>query len=119
MLEPPFMTNEPPKPANSFRVTLNLPLAVPRLDQVLLEELRKQTENLTLKNISRSEFKELFKSGKIQIKGQRAHPASSLAQGTTTVDILGFGKKTDFKQKENPLAQKVSSLGRSASAKTG
>lgn len=86
-------TENPPKPLGSFRVTLNLPTAMPRLDQVLLEELRKQNDNLDLKNISRSAFKELFKSRKIQIKGQRAHPASALAQGTTVVDILGFGKE--------------------------
>lgn len=83
------MTNQD-KPQNSFRVILTLPLSQPRLDQVLLEELRKQKRNLTLKNISRSQFKQLFKEKRIHIKGQNANPSSSLAQGTTTVDILGF-----------------------------
>jgi hypothetical protein len=79
------------KPKNSFRVTLQLSAPRPRIDQVLMEELRKQTLNLELKNISRTAFKELFKKRRIQIKGQSAVPSSSLAQGMTEVDILGFG----------------------------
>ena len=86
--------NLPEQPKNSFRVTLQLTSAKPRLDQVLMEELRKQSKNLALKNISRTEFKELFKKKKIRIKGQSAVPSSSLAQGTTYVDILGFGDTT-------------------------
>ena len=78
------------KPENSFRVELVLSTPRSRIDAVLLDELRKQSKNLTLKNISRSDFKELFKKKKIQIKGQTAIPSSSLAQGTTYVDILGF-----------------------------
>jgi hypothetical protein len=74
----------------SFRLSLTLNAPKPRLDQVLLEELRKQSRNLALKNISRTEFKALFKSKKIRIKGQNALPSSSLAQGTTEVDIFGF-----------------------------
>lgn len=81
----------PEKPQNSFRVTLDLTSAKPRLDQVLIEALRKQTSNLALKNLSRSDFKELFKKKKIRIKGQPALPSSSIAQGTTYVDIIGFG----------------------------
>jgi len=79
------------KPLNAFRITLTLTQSKPRLDQVLMEELRKQSLNLTLKNISRTEFKELFKKKRIRIKGQNALPSSSLAQGSTIVDILGFG----------------------------
>jgi hypothetical protein len=82
-------TNE--KPKGAFRLVLNLAASKPRLDQVLMEELRKQGESLELKNISRSTFKELFKKRRIRIKGQPALPSSSLAKGTTYVDILGFG----------------------------
>ncbi len=87
------MTTQTPKtevPKNHFRVTLVLNFRQPRLDQVLLEELRKQDRNFTLKQISRTEFKELFKNKKIRIKGQIATPSSSLAAGTTFVDIQGF-----------------------------
>ena len=78
-------------PLGAFRITLVLSGPRPRIDQVLLEELRKQNQNLLLKNISRMAFKELFKKKRIRIKGQAATPSSSLAQGTTFVDILGFG----------------------------
>ena len=54
------------------------------------EEIKKQNENLNLREISRVKFKELFKTGKILIKGQIATPKSSLAKGTTYVDILGY-----------------------------
>ncbi len=77
-------------PKNCFRVTLTLPTPRSRIDQILLEELRKQNRNLVLKRISRTEFKELFKKKRIRIKGQPATPSSSLAQGTTFVDIVGF-----------------------------
>lgn len=88
--------NTPPeKPKNAFRVTLTLTSPRPRLDQVLLEELRKQSQSLALKNISRTEFKELFKKKKIRIKGQNATPSSALARGTTYVDILGYGTESD------------------------
>lgn len=83
------MNTEQPK--NAFRVTLTLSSPRSRIDQVLLEELRKQSRNLALKNISRTEFKELFKKKRIRIKGQPAVPSSALAQGITHVDILGFG----------------------------
>lgn len=83
--------NIPAPKTNAFRVILNLRSAAPRLDQVLLTELRKQDQNLELKNISRSAFKELFKKRKISIKGQFAVPSSPLAAGMTYVDILGFG----------------------------
>ncbi|MFZ9595265.1 MAG: hypothetical protein ACO3A2_04220 [Bdellovibrionia bacterium] len=84
--------NLPDQPLGSFRVILELNAPKPRLDQVLLEKLREQTEHFDLKQISRSEFKELFKKKKIRIKKQIAHPSSSLAAGVTYVDILGFGK---------------------------
>jgi hypothetical protein len=79
------------QPKNSFRVTITLSSPKPRIDQVLMEELRKQSLNLELKNISRAAFKELFKNKKIRIKGQSAVPSSALAKGTTYVDIIGFG----------------------------
>ncbi len=82
----------PPKPANSFRIVLDLHQPQKRLDTVLLQEFKKQSEDLKLKEVSRSQLKELFGQGKILIKGQRANPSSGLAKGITYVDILGFGK---------------------------
>ncbi|AZZ36302.1 hypothetical protein CIK05_05690 [Bdellovibrio sp. qaytius] len=83
----------PPQPANSFRITLDLMRAERRLDAILLQAIKAQSENLTLREISRTAFKELFASGKIQIKGQNATPSSGLARGITYVDILGFKQK--------------------------
>lgn len=80
----------PPKPPNSFRVTIELNRHESRMDNVLLTALRSQKENLNLFNLSRSKLKELFSEGKIQIKGQAARPSSALAKGTTYVDILGY-----------------------------
>lgn len=80
----------PVQPKNSFRVILDLNTSGQRLDAILLKSLRDQKENLNLKNISRSVYKELFSSGKILIKGQRAKPSSTLAKGETFVDILGY-----------------------------
>jgi 23S rRNA-/tRNA-specific pseudouridylate synthase len=84
------MTNVPEQPANSFRITLNLASPEPRMDSILLNALREQEENETLKAISRGALKDLFNNKKIMIKGQRAKSNSSLAQGTTYVDILGY-----------------------------
>lgn len=84
------MNHIPPKPPQSFRVEITLLSSRPRLDQVLLEHLRKQTQSHALKNITRSEFKDLFKNKRIQIKGQPALASSSLAAGTTHIDLLGF-----------------------------
>jgi 23S rRNA-/tRNA-specific pseudouridylate synthase len=83
-------TTIPEKPANSFRITLNLDHPESRMDSVLLEALRNQSENEVLKNISRAALKDLFTQKRIMIKGQRAKSNSSLAKGTTYVDILGF-----------------------------
>lgn len=80
----------PPRPKNSFRIVLNLDYPESRIDNVLLEALRNQDENLTLKHISRGALKDLFSNSKIMIKGQRAKSSSALAKGTTYVDILGF-----------------------------
>lgn len=80
--------NIPPIPVNSFRVVLNLEKAEKRIDTVLLAAIRAQNENIKLKNISRTEFKELFTTGKILIKGQRAKTSSSLTKGITYVDII-------------------------------
>ena len=82
--------NIPPKPKNSFRVTLELFRPEKRLDAVLLAALKSQNENLNLREISRTEFKALFNNGRIQIKGQNARPSSALAKGITYVDILGY-----------------------------
>ena len=82
--------NIPPQAQNSFRIVLELNRAEKRLDSVLLQALRDQNENISLKNISRVAFKELFKNSKILIKGQNARTSSALAKGTTYVDILGF-----------------------------
>ena len=85
--------NIPPQPANSFRITLDLMRQERRLDAILLQAIKAQNENLTLREITRTAFKELFASGKIQIKGQNATPSSGLARGITYVDILGFKQK--------------------------
>lgn len=81
---------EPVRPPNSFRIALKLEYPEPRIDNVLLNALREQDENMTLKNISRGALKQLFNDKKIMIKGQRAKSNSALAKGTTYVDILGF-----------------------------
>ncbi len=78
----------PPSPPNSFRIILNLKYPKTRMDNVLLEALKNQVDNLTLKNISRGYLKVLFNTNKIMIKGQRAKSSSSLAAGITYVDIL-------------------------------
>lgn len=75
---------------NAFRVTLDLSYAHSRMDNVLLTALREQNDNEALKVISRTALKDLFNEKKIMIKGQRAKSNSSLAQGITYVDILGF-----------------------------
>ena len=80
----------PPQAQNSFRIVLELNRAEKRLDSILLQDLRDQNDNVNLKNISRVAFKELFKNGKVLIKGQNARTSSALAKGTTYVDILGF-----------------------------
>ena len=81
---------EPARPPKSYRITLDLVSAEDRMDNVLLNALREQDENMTLKHISRGALKDLFTNKKIQIKGQRAKSNSSLAKGITYVDILGY-----------------------------
>jgi hypothetical protein len=78
----------PEQPKNSFRVKITTNRAQKRLDTVLLEALRAQDEDINLKHISRSDFKELFNAKKIFIKGQSARPSSAVAKGETYVDIL-------------------------------
>ncbi len=85
-----MIENIPPRPPKSSRIVLELQRSEKRLDNVLLKAIREQNENLTLREISRVDFKELFNGGKILIKGQRAKPSSGVASGTTFVDILGF-----------------------------
>lgn len=83
------MTNNiPVQPPKSFRVIITLDWGADRLDGVLLDALKKQTESTKYQNISRSALKTLFTDGKITIKGQRAKPSSSLAKGVTYIDIL-------------------------------
>ncbi len=84
------MSHVPDQPENSFRVVLTLNHRQPRLDTLLLEAIRAQEENSELQRISRTAFKTLFNEKKILIKGQAAKPSSSVAAGTTYVDILGF-----------------------------
>ena len=78
----------PPLMKNAFRVVLDLVRAEKRLDNVLLLALREQNEDINLKNISRTDFKELFTTKKVFIKGQNARPSSAVAKGTTYVDIV-------------------------------
>jgi hypothetical protein len=80
----------PAPPPKSFRVTIQLEWPESRMDNVLLNALREQNDNMTLKNISRGALKELFNTKQILIKGQRAKSNSSLEKGTTYVDILGY-----------------------------
>jgi hypothetical protein len=82
--------NIPQQPKNSARIVLNLDWPETRMDNILLEHIRNQNDNLKLKNVSRAGLKKLFTDGKVQIKGQRAKTSSSLAKGTTYIDILGF-----------------------------
>lgn len=81
---------EPVRPPNSFRIALNLEHPESRMDNVLLNALREQDENESLKSMSRGALKQLFTDKKILIKGQRAKSNSALAKGITYVDILGF-----------------------------
>lgn len=81
---------EPPRPPKSFRVVLNLNYRESRMDNVLLAALHAQSENASLKIISRGALKDLFTKSKIEIKGQRAKSSSALAKGITYVDILGY-----------------------------
>lgn len=78
----------PAIPANAFRIAITLDYPQSRMDNVLLEALRSQEENITMRNLSRTGLKNLFNEKKIMIKGQRAKSSSSLAKGTTYVDIL-------------------------------
>lgn len=78
----------PEQPENSFRVTLELEKAEPRLDIVLMDALKKQDDNEALKEISKKKLKDLFTDKKVQIKGQSAKAKSPLNNGTTYIDIL-------------------------------
>jgi hypothetical protein len=85
----------PPQPENSFRITLELNSKERRLDSVLMKALRDQKTNLKLQTLTRTEFKNLFKEKRILIKLQPANASSSLAAGTTYIDIIGFGENAD------------------------
>lgn len=84
----PPKDNVPPQPPGSTRITLVLERRSDRLDGILLETMRQQTDNKKLRDISRSALKALFSAHKILIKGQPARPSSSIATGTTYVDVL-------------------------------
>lgn len=84
------MSQVPPIPENAFRIVLELAERQPRLDTLLLQAIREQERNEELKRISRTAYKQLFYDKRIVIKGQSATPSSSLAKGTTYVDILGY-----------------------------
>lgn len=86
----PEDTFAPPRPPKSHRVVLNLSYREDRMDTVLLQALREQNENSSLKIISRGALKELFTNSRIMIKGQRAKSNSAVAKGVTYVDILGY-----------------------------
>ena len=81
-------TTIPAQPEKSTRITLNLANPESRMDNVLLNAMREQTENEQLHSISRTQLKEMFLNKRILIKGQRAKSSSALAQGITYVDIL-------------------------------
>ena len=87
------MSHVPAQPKNSYRVQLQLTSGVSRMDSVLMQALRAQNDVLELKNISREQFKKLFKDKRVLIKDQVARPSSALASGTTYVDLIGFAAK--------------------------
>jgi hypothetical protein len=78
----------PKQPENSFRITLELGETHPCLQNALLDALKKQSENETLSQMSKTLLKKMFSEKKIFIKGQNAKPRSSVNIGTTFVDIL-------------------------------
>jgi GMP synthase PP-ATPase subunit len=86
-----FNLHTPPPMEGAFRLKLVMNSRQKRLDVHLLEALRGQDDNESLKRISRSRFKKLFDDKKVLIKGQPAKPSSSLATGTTYVDIIWDG----------------------------
>ena len=78
----------PEQPENSFRLKIELNTPAPRLDVVMMDALKQQTENMELKLISKAHLKRLFNEKKILIKGQNAKPKSMLNTGITYIDIL-------------------------------
>jgi len=87
----------PPRPRNSFRIELVLKYPERRLDNVLLAAMRAQTRSLEIKTLSRAKLKLLFDAKRVRIKGQAATPSSSLAVGTTYVDLIGFEDPSEKK----------------------
>ena len=79
--------NVPVLPKNAIRVTIDLSWPENRLDNVLLDKIRNE-EDVKLRTISRGTLKKMFQEGKVQIKGQNARPSSSLAKGTTYIDLF-------------------------------
>lgn len=80
----------PPRPPKSYRIVLELNRSEKRLDTVLLAAIKQCNDNLNLREITRTKYKELFNNGQILIKGQRATPSSAVAKGITYVDILKY-----------------------------
>lgn len=85
-------TTPHPVPLKAYRITLTLDQPHSRMDNVLLDAMREQTDNDKIAGMSRTALKELFNKKRIMIKGQRAKSSSALAAGTTYVDVLGFGE---------------------------
>jgi hypothetical protein len=78
----------PEVPENSFRVILELEERETRIDVILMDALKKQTENKELMSISKGQLKKLFTDKKVLIKGQSAKAKSAVSAGVTCVDIL-------------------------------
>lgn len=78
----------PEQPENSFRITLDLEIAQPRLDTVLINALHEQNENEQLSNVSKAHLKRLFTEKKVFIKGQNAKIKSPINKGITYIDIM-------------------------------
>lgn len=78
----------PVQPENSFRISLDLESAETRLDNVLIDALKQQSDNEELSQISKAHLKRLFNGKKVLIKGQNAKPKSPINSGITYIDIL-------------------------------
>lgn len=88
MLKKHMNYKTPEQPKNSFRVTLELETPGQRLDIILMDALKQQSENKTLGLISKTQLKKLFTDKKVLIKGQSAKAKSLINSGITYIDIL-------------------------------
>ncbi len=78
----------PEQPKNSFRIGLELNTSEERLDLVLMDALKEQSENKELSLITKTQLKKLFSEKKVLIKGQSARAKSAISSGITYIDIL-------------------------------